>query len=295
MRGCFLSLLLGLAGAVLSVAAVLAFLHYRQGVPLADAGGPSLFAGIFAWISLNLVRAALRSWREKKALQRGLTGEAPADGRPFVFVGTLEPLTTKILAAPFDGGPCLLYDYKITEVRGSGKSRSYITHYRGSALAPSAVATSSGTYPLLAVPDFEGEAPPLSSGDARQRFEKYAATTEFRSSKTSAKELEERWSDADGSYRSDISYTGHENPSLAAATFTQHRVEPGGKVCVIGHYAAGRGIVAHRSWGERTRILAGDTGKVARVLGSQVRTRLILATVFAAAAAGIVLLLVPAG
>lgn len=294
MRGCFVSLLLWLAGGALAVGAFLAFLHYRQGVALQDAIGPSIFAGILAWLSLNLFRAAFSSWRERAALARGIAGESPADGQPFVFVGTLEPQTAEILQAPFDGAPCLAYDYAITEIRGQGKRRTVINYYRGSALAPSAVATPSGTYPLLAVPEFQGTAAPIAAAKALGPFLKYAEATQFRSHKTSAQELGERWNDADGSWRSDVAYGDAPQPDLSDATFRQHHVEPGGKVTVFGHYAAGRGIVPHGNWANTTRLLAGDTEHAARTLRSQIRTRLLLALAFAAAAAGVALLVVPA-
>ncbi len=121
------------------------------------------------------------------------------------------------MKAPFDGSPAVAYAYEVSQVIGSGKSRRHLVHYKGIGLVPSRLLTASGNYQLLAVPDFEGPPQPLSHGEMLANAEKYVATTSFQPRKTSARELEERWSDADGAYRSDVSYVGDETPAWSPA------------------------------------------------------------------------------
>jgi hypothetical protein len=288
MRGCAIGLLLGLAGAALSVAAVMALLHYGFGFPPGDSFGAGIFGGGFAWISLNLWRAAWRSWRRKGAMQNATAGlSLPVDGRESVFAGALEPLG-ETLVAPLDGSAALLYAYQVKEEVGTGKQRFIYTHYKGVGLAPSVLRTRNGSYPLLVVPEFEGPNQNLDA-DPRFIFEKYLRETPFSLRKeVKHRELEARWSDADGSYRSDMSDVGDKVVDLANCRFEQHRVRPGEQVCIFGHYAAGRGIVPHANWAKGARLLVGDTTEVARSLASQVKTRIVLAILTGGAAAGVI-------
>jgi hypothetical protein len=293
MRGCALSFLLWMAGAVLSIAAVMAFFFYSFETPPSGSFGASIPAGGFVWISLNLSYSAWKSWRRRGAMRAAQAGLAvPADGRESVFVGALEPLG-ETLVAPLDGSPALLYDYTVKEEIGTGKQRFIYTHYKGVGLAPSVLRTRGGSYPLLAVPEFEGPSQPL-DGDTRLVFAKYLRETKFTQRKeVKQRELEARWSDADGSYRSDITDVAEgKEVELANCRFEQHRVRPGEQVCIFGYYAAGRGIVPHANWANPTKLLVGDTTEVARALGSQVKTRIVLAILTAGAAAGIVAALV---
>jgi hypothetical protein len=292
MRGCALALILWFGGLAALAAGFWALLHYRLGQNPQDSVLPAAAAGVLAWIGVGLFRGAYRSWSEKKLLAAGLSGAPPADGRKAALFGQLEPLQDSLIA-PFDGAPAVAYSYSVGQVIGSGKSRRDLVHYRGVGLAPSRLMAASGSYQLLAVPDFEGPAEQLSHGAMLPHAEKYVAATSFQPQKASFKELEARWADADGVYRSDISYVGDEHPSLIPCTLTQRRVAPGEKVCLIGLYSAARGgIVPYPDWSERTRLIVGDAQNGARVLAGQVRTRLILAVLLSGAAGAVLWLFV---
>lgn len=292
MRGCVFSLLLGMVGLLATGGALLAFLVYVLGGPAAQALIPSLGAGTLLWIAICLVRAALQSARERKALTAGLGGAAPVDGRQAVLVGTLEA-QGETLVGPFDGRPALAYSYEVSRDIGSGKSRRILVFYKGVGLAACRIVTASGAYQLLAMPEFVGENPVSTMGEMLPHAERYLASAPFREKKGS--ELEERWAAADGSYRADISYVkGQPPPDLSACTLKQHRAGPGDSVSLVGLFSAARnGIVPNPNWGRATRLILGDPQEGAATLASQVRTRLILATLLTAAAGGMLLLFLP--
>lgn len=292
MRGCAISLLLGLAGLLATGGAVLALLVQILGIDAGAALMPSLAAGCLLWIAINLVRAALQSAREKKAIAAGLAGAPPVDGRQAVLAGRLEA-QGETLVGPFDGRPALVYAYEVRRDIGSGKSRRLLTFYKGVGLAPCRILTATGGYQLLAMPEFVGSGPLLTMGEMLPHAERYLATVPFRETKRS--ELEERWTDDDGSYRADISFVkGQPPPDLSACTLDQHRAGPGDQVCLIGRYSAARGgIVPDPNWGRATRLLLGNPQEAAATLGSQVRNRLILAVLFTAAAGGLLVLFLP--
>jgi hypothetical protein len=187
-----------------------------------------------------------------------------------------------------DGAPCVAYNYEIFEDRGAGRQRHRATYYKGTGLAPATIATPAGSFRLLAVPEFEGEAARITGEAVLARVAHYLRTTTFAPRKTSARELEQRWSDSDGAYRSDVAYL--EDPTkidLAKCTLVQGHVPPGAAVCVLGLYSQEqRGIVANPDWGQATRLILGDPERVARTLRSQAITRTVLALVCGALSAG---------
>jgi len=286
MRGCAFSLLLGLLGLALTIGAVGFLFHQLAGFPGPQAAVAGAVVGGLVWMALHFFRVALRSWREQRAVAAGLAGDAPVDGETAVLVGKLEPLG-ETLKAPLDGSECVAYSYQITQDIGQGKSRRHLTHYRGVGLAPSVLRTPAGSYGLMAVPDFEGPHQLLSKGESIEAAERYVEATAFRpSGGGAANELTERWNDADGEYRSDVSTVQDAKPNLLLCMFQQHRVAPGEQICLIGTYSASRnGIVPHANWGKRTRLIVGDPAQAGATLGSQVKTRTILGLLFAAAAA----------
>lgn len=289
MRGCATSGLLGLGGWLAFVGAVLAFLWHSHGIAPPASLGVGLLAGGFAWLSAGLLWAAVRAWRLRGALARSLAGQPPVDGRPAVLVGRLEALG-RTLEAPLDGSECLAYSYEILVDRGSGKRRSIAPCYRGIALAPSSILTAAGRYRLLAVPVLDRvEAAALSEATPRVKASEYVRRTTFRSRKTSARELEERWCDDDGAYRADVSYVEDQAVDLDTCHLVQRHVPPGAPVCVFGTYSEARGgIVPHASWARPTRLLVGDGARVAADLRATAIRRLVLGLLAGAAAAFLV-------
>lgn len=289
MRGFWLSLLLWIGADALAIAGFFAYFHYRHGVGMVDALKAAFFGALILLFALYLVAAAARAFSDRAALRRTLAGEPPRDGKKALLVGTMKPLTQERVISPLDSSSCLAYQYRVSGIEGSGKRRREVLYYRGSAIAPSVVATTTGNYSLLAVPDFDGPDPLVRAKTARPKMERYLQKTAFLPHRNGGAEMTDRWTDADGSHRADVSYVGESPIDLEGATFRQHKLEPGDPVCVIGHYAEGRGIVPHANWTRRTRILAGDADEVARRLSAQIRNCLLLALLVATAAAVLVL------
>jgi hypothetical protein len=267
-----------ISGWLLVVAAVMTYLHVAHGQAPGAALGVGLLAGTFAAASLGLTFSVVRTLRERVRWRVGLAGAQPMDGRQVALVGHITPLKGA-LVAPLDGAPCVAYNYEIFEDRGAGRQRHRATYYKGTGLAPATIATPAGSFRLLAVPEFEGETGRITGEAGLARVAHYLRTTTFAPRKTSARELEQRWSDRDGAYRSDVAYL--EDPTkidLGKCTLVQGHVPPGAAVCVLGLYSQEhRGIVANPDWSQPTRLILGDPERVARTLRAQVVTRTLLA------------------
>jgi hypothetical protein len=285
MRGCAVSLLIGLLSLALTMGVGILLFHFYVGLAWREAALPGAVVGGLLWMAFNFFRAAAHSLREKRAAEAGLAGGAPADGEMAVLVGTLEPLGGT-LKAPLDGSDCVAYSYSISQRVGQGKRARTLTHYQGAAVVPAVLRTATGSYGLMAVPDFEGEPQLETKGEPNAAAERYIASTTFQASGPhSTNELTERWNDADGEYRSDISTVTDEKPDLLDCLLTQHRVQAGERVCLIGAYSAAKNaIVPHANWGKRTRLIVGDAADVAATLRGQVRMRAFLGLLFATGA-----------
>jgi hypothetical protein len=279
--------LLGVATWAAASAAIAALLWSRYEVGLPDSLGVSAFAGLLAWVAANLLWGSLQRWRERGALATGIAGVRPADGRA-ILVGTLEARGAA-LEAPLDGAPCLAYSYEVREDRGSGRQRVIYIHFKGVALAPSMVVTASGSYPLLAVADLEdadtGSGTPSEEVEA---FRRYAARTTFTGRDAAAQELIERWTDADGAYRSDIAYSLLDQVDFSRCALSQQYVRPGARVTIVGTFSSAKGGIVPSGWQAGPRIMVGDPARVMTALGTTARNRLILGLLAATAASGLV-------
>lgn len=274
------------------VAAVVAGLHFATGsAPIAGLGA-ALFAGSFGWIGTACLLVAFRSLRERGAIRRGMSDAPPQDG-PTVLIGHID--SARPLNAPFDGRECVAYTYQIWREVRVGRTMSRFVLYKGIGLAPSQIATPAGAFRLLAVPTIEGAEPseiPTEAG--RRRIRSYLDETSFTPQSASHKELEARWSDGDGSYRSDVSAAenrpGASDPAvdLVTCSFEQFIVPRGAQVCVIGHYsAAERALVVDSNWARVTRLLLGDPAEASRKLAARARLQFVLGALLTLAAAGI--------
>lgn len=272
-------------------AAMSYYFQTQTGAAFTDTIGASLIAGGFGWASGGLLLSSAHRWRERAAIRSGVAGEQPVDGRRTVLVGMLEPLGAT-LRAPLDGSESLVYSYEISETRGSGKSRGIVTHFKGVGLTPSMIVTRTGSYKLLVVPDIEADTPHASVDEMIAAFRRHAHATTFSGPDTSAQELIDRWSDADGAYRSDVAYAQLDQVDLSRCTFTQQSVRRGASVCVFGPYSAARGGIVPSSTSP-VRLIRGNAEQVAASLRSKVTTRLVLALLAGAAAATVVLLAAP--
>ncbi len=287
MRGCAIHTLLLAALWLGLCAGLVLFLQQAYGRSPSQTVGPSLLIGGIAWIAVLQWLSAAQAWRQRRALSRGMAGVPPRHGRQAVLVGNIQALGATIVG-PLDGALCVAYRYEISEHVGSGKKASHVTHYKGVALVPCVVTTPTGSYRLLAVPEIDGAIPESTRERMLAKAADYIQGTTFTSRTTSARELEERWSDTDGAYRSDVSYGDGGTVDLANCRLIQQHVPSGAEVCVFGLYSDAKGgIVAHANWGKPTRLVVGSADQAARLLASSVRTRLIVGLIIGAGASGL--------
>jgi hypothetical protein len=288
MKHAAVGCLIGLGGWLLLAAVLSGWLQWWYEVPLVDTLGVAAGAGLAGFGALNLLHAAWQSWRERAAIASGRAGEPPADGARAVLVGTLEALGAP-LRAPLDDSACLAYEYRVTEDRGSGRRRMILTHFRGSGLAPSVIVTRSGRHRLLTVPDLQGSPPATPSSGHIAAFERYARSIRFTAADAAAQELEDRWTDDDGAYRSDVGYSPLDRVDLARCMLTQQHIRPGARVCAIGTYSTARGgLVPSPTWAASPRLIEGGVDDLLQTLGSSARRRLLLGLIAALLAAGLV-------
>lgn len=280
---------LGLGGWLAVAAAISWYLQQWHGYPFVATLGVSALAGLAGWAGLGLFNASLRSWRERSAIAGGIAGVRPADGAQAVLVGRIQP-DGRPLTAPLDGSPCVSYAYEVTQETGTGRRRSIVTHFKGVAVTPSVILTPSGGYRLLAVPDLEeADGASGSSADHVAAFGRYARATVFTGRDTSAQELLDRWTDADGSYRSDVAYSPIDAVDLVNCRLVQRHIRPGAAVAAFGRFSADKGgIVPTLGLGGSPRLVQGDVERLVSILGATARTRLILGALAVAAAAGLV-------
>ena len=287
MRGCAFSMLIIAAGWCATVGGTMVALERAYGLRLTDVSGIGLAAGSLVWVALGCTWVAVRTQRERARLAAGAQGERPTDGRQAVLVGRLEAMGAR-LVAPLHNAECVAYKYQILRDTGVGRRRRVVECYRGVGLSPAVLVTRSGSYRLLAVPEFEGEFPHVDRATAIANATSYISRTAF-SPAPGGQELEARWSDADGEYRSDVTWVANEPVDLDQCLFEESHVPPGAEVTLIGLYSQDRGgIVAHPNWGKPTRLLLGDATRADAALQSRIRLMIIVALVCTAAAAGLV-------
>ncbi|MEP7116259.1 MAG: hypothetical protein ABI880_01670, partial [Acidobacteriota bacterium] len=287
--------LLGLGAWLGAAGAVSWLLQTRGGHPFLATMGVSALAGLFAAAAVGLLYAAFINRRERAALLSGVAGVRPSDGPGAVVVGMLEPMGP-ILHGPMDGAPCSIYSYEVSETRGSGKRRFIYKHFKGVALTPSTIVTASGSYRLLTLPDLEPATPSNTALERSAAFERYARTTTFIRKDAAAQELVDRWSDADGAYRSDVAYEELDAVDLANCQLEQRHVPPGARVCVFGTFSAAQGgIVPSTGLQSPPRLIVGDITQVAATLAATARTRLVLGVLATAASMGLVAAFMSAG
>ena len=280
--------LMGVGGWLGIAAAISWVLQTRYGHSITDTLGGSALAGLLGFAAVNLRYSAWTNWRQRAAIAGGIAGVRPSNGQGAVLVGTLQPLGAT-LRAPLDGTACVLYTYEVTEDRGTGRRRTIVTHFKGVALAPSVIVTPTGSFKLLTVPDLEAVSPRGATAERVAAFERYASATTFTGRDTSAQELVDRWSDADGAYRSDVAYAAMKDVVLSTCLFAQQHVPVGAKVCVFGTFSSEKGgIVPSSGWAATPRLVQGNVDEVVSKLRSMATTRLALGLLATAGAAGLV-------
>ncbi len=293
VTGCLIPLLSWL---VLAIVMSLGF--QALGFALADTVFVSVVGALLGLIGMGLLRSSWQARQQSLGVESGMVGAQPKDGAQVVIVGVITSNEADLLVAPITGARCVAYSYRVTETRGSGKSRTTVTHVRGSALIPSTISAPGGSYKLLAVPDLQSAQPtesnsmdPRTNHKARvETFRRYLQTTRFTTtSKEAAKELTDQWADADGQYRGDVLYTHLDDLNLANCKLEQQHIAPGAQVCVFGTFSAEKSaIVPSSAWHGRPRLMEGGADVVAAKLRTSARNRLIAGLIFCGAVAGLV-------
>jgi hypothetical protein len=276
-----------------------------QGVEWTQTLFVAILGGLLSWIGVGLIYSSLQLRRESRDIQNGMAAANLKDGAHVVIVGTIAPSGPGLLTAPLDDVPCVAYSYKITEVVESGKRRSTATHARGSALVACTIATQGGSYKLLTVPDLESADaitsvafPPSKLRSAHiAAFKQYAQTTQFiradESSKAAAKELTDRWTDANGQYRGDVTYSDLGAINLLNCKLELQQIRAGAQVCVFGTYSADKaGIVPSPTWRGSARLVEGSSDAVVVKLRSRARFHLFFGLLLAGGVAAMLIRLV---
>lgn len=271
MKGCARSCLLLLLG--WGAAAYAFYYHFST---LRHFGPPTYWAsaaaGLFVVSAIGYAVGIGTAYRERKMLLDAMAGVPPADGEWVGVSGTIH--ATAPLTAPISGERVVAYEYKIHRDERMGKSTSQIVYYDGKAIAPSTIATRQGSVRLLCVPAFTDiEAESIPWPEAVRRATEYVAGTTFAMFETARKRrLEEEWTDDDGQYRQDTQHYAREVDFADDFRFEEKHVKQGEQVCAFGLYSRQRGgIIPHPNWAKHTRLVRGDSSRVA----GQLRARMI--------------------
>jgi hypothetical protein len=289
VKGCAVSAVISLLGLVAITAALAVGLREWYGIAPQNAIGALLFAGVFGWMSANLLLSAVTAFRERAALRASSGGGTPADGRRTILAGYLEP-SGPVLRAPLSGRECVAYTFEIYEMKRVGKTDSKMVYADGIALTPATIVTRGGSYRLLAVPQLDCSDSDLDRTTADPRAAELMQTLPFTPQPApfaKRPSIEAQWNDDDGAY-SRLTKHVEGTIDLTRCRLTERHLERGARVCVFGHYSADkRAIVADpNDWSKITRVMKGDPDVIAGQLGASVVRRLIGAALTAAAAAG---------
>jgi hypothetical protein len=284
MKSCAISSLLQFGGWLLAGGGLIVLLQQRCAIAPGSSLAPAMFVALLFMVGIWLFVAAFAHRREREQLARALRGEAPEDGKRVVLTGTIHALVDP-LVAPFSHQRCVAFRYDISKWVGSGKSQTHAVLCEGVALVRSEIRTASGNYKLLAVPTIDAPAASLDSA-ALQRAEEHLRTATFAPPHVpfTRPEIENEWSDDDGSYRHErLRSTGPID--LEQCHLSEYVIANGEAVTVVGRYSRERGgIVADRNWANRTRIMTANPEAAAAQLRSKSRRGVLLGIVFFAAA-----------
>lgn len=257
MKGCARSCLTGVLGLV---ALIWAFhLWFRSlGLEIDTPQAGSAVAGFLATLSISLLWSARDVLRNRGLLQGALIGVPPVDGRWAGLSGVIR--SSSPLISPMSQKSVVAFKYRIHERVGTGKNRTEVVHYEGTALAASTISTNLGPYRLLAVPTFDMSNHDVDADTARRNAEAYIATTEFETQETAKGDrqtLAREWTDDDGVFRRD--FKGTDKVGLDSCRFDEQIIAQGERVCLLGLYSEARGgIIPDPNWARQTQVIRGD-------------------------------------
>lgn len=293
MKGCARTCLLWLVG---WGAAAYAFFRYFRSLGRLDLSPliwASIAAGLGVAFCLGSAQVIFTTARERGLLLGAATGTPLVDGKWTAVSGPIHAM--RAVRAPLSGTSAVAYEYKISRVEGSGKSRGPRTYYEGKALVPSTIATRQGSVRLLSVPVFDIERAALTKDTAARHAASYIAATQFETGATPkaqrAGTVEKESTDDDGNFRVDRQATDRHVPAeeLETFDFEERHIAQSETVCAFGVYSSQRGgLVPNPNWAYQTRIMRGDAATVARQLRTRMIRYAIGIAVFAAATYGIV-------
>jgi hypothetical protein len=287
MSGCGRTCILWLLGWAAAAAAFYGYLR-RFGVSEPALYLASVGAGLCVAIAASYVLGVIRAARERAALLAAMTGDAPRDGEWAAVAGHIR--ASSPLRAPLSGESVVAYEYKISKMMGSGKSRSERIFYHGKALTPSTISSRQGTIRLLAVPMMDLRRTEIDAAVAVANAARYIDATTFETTLTPKEEkttLDHEWTDDDGSFRVDKQPNDLE-VDLASCDMEEKSVRQGEMVCAFGLYSQQRGgLIPHPNWAKHVRIMRGDAADGARQLRNRMIKFAIGIAIFAAAAYGI--------
>ncbi|HUR81544.1 MAG TPA: hypothetical protein VM733_12310 [Thermoanaerobaculia bacterium] len=270
MKGCARTCILWLVGWIIAAGA---FFYYFRGIR--DFGPPTYWAAIGAGLSVVLCIGYAwgigQAYRERAMLMGAMAGTPPVDGKWAAVSGTIH--SSAPIAAPISGLDSVTYEYKIYRHERSGRNSSEVTYFDGKALTPSTIATRSGSVRLLSVPSFQDVEPTeISWTQAVANAKAYVSSTEFRLRETDKNAVEEESTDDDGQYRRDRRHSTNDVDLADDFRFEEKRIAQGEQVCAFGLYSRERGgLIPHPNWANQTRLMRGNSLKVA----DKLRTRMI--------------------
>ncbi|MBI5585352.1 MAG: hypothetical protein HY892_16190 [Deltaproteobacteria bacterium] len=245
-----------------------------------------LFTAIGTGALLTGLLGLLRSRKLGAAIRRDREGAPRKDGRFEAVGGTIHPLQ-EALASPFQGLPCVAYEY---DVAATGKDN----HTAGSdawgwALTPSVIRTAGGDQRLLGFPELEKFDQAVIGEGGRERIKNYFQNTNFegigeRALGKALGQILERSVDDDGQARTDILRGSGLNPQdlrFDGRQWTERVVPVGEEVTAFGSYSSARGgLVPHpRRASETVQLWPGKGEGLTAVMEKESSSRLALGIV----------------
>lgn len=134
--------------------------------------------GVLSWLCLGSLWNAWHMQATIRALFEALEGVPPSDGNICAVYGQLQAYEQPILS-PMTGRPCVIYEFEMTRITGSGKNRQRLVDFAGIGMAPCEIATKTDTLALIGYPDLEDFNGAICPPGTRERARDYVNTGEW--------------------------------------------------------------------------------------------------------------------
>lgn len=269
-RGC--SLLILLFGALFALYYVFFTRYFEWPGNLFAAGLGSLFGAM----GLSAIGNLLWARRDTAAFRRAARNQPLVHGTLVVVAGPIRPLGAP-LTSPFEGRPCVAYDYEVVQPLAArkGQTSSQRTDLAGFAMAASAIDMPGASVRLLGFPLLDQFPQSRDSGpDLAARARRYADSAPFETMRGAGAlrmfaSFDDALADADGAVRKDFRMTEEAIP-FEHRTFRERVVGVGQEVCALGRYDAEKralvpsGATLNRLWPGRPATVHRDIVAAAR-------------------------------